>query len=210
MSPVCWKKWYGFTWIKLEAIFHTSSRSSMMQTMESPQGNNALRKERKSCLNDHFHLWKQLRTSNCPFCWLCLSTRPWTGCGARRTFHSRPGTVRSDARSSWHRTCRCATRNTAPFSSGTGMCLDEAVCGTRADWDTTGSDTRPSDCSERGHLSCGSAFGPNRPAERASCRPTTCPCPPGPVFAPIGGKLSTLAQSAPSEWKPRWVCPGKR
>lgn len=38
MSPVPWKYTYFFTVIRLGANFHTSSRSSMMQTIESPQG----------------------------------------------------------------------------------------------------------------------------------------------------------------------------
>lgn len=43
MSPVDWKKEYGLTWIRFKACRQTSSRSSIMHTMLSPQGNNALK-----------------------------------------------------------------------------------------------------------------------------------------------------------------------
>ena len=42
MSAVPAKKTYGFTWTRFGHPPHTSSLSSMMATMESPQGNTDL------------------------------------------------------------------------------------------------------------------------------------------------------------------------
>jgi len=50
ISPVCWKKWYGFTWTRLGAKFHTSSLSSMIHTKLSPQGKRALSRAQKDHL----------------------------------------------------------------------------------------------------------------------------------------------------------------
>lgn len=56
ISPVCWKKWYGFTWTRLGAKFHTSSLSSMIHTKLSPQGKRALSRAEKKHLDPALNL----------------------------------------------------------------------------------------------------------------------------------------------------------
>lgn len=86
MSPVPWKYVYFFTVMRLGANFHTSSRSSIMQTMESPHGKRFLLGQ----LNLRNLIWNYgfWNSINSKF-WLLMNTwdlHLWKFWGYRMTF----------------------------------------------------------------------------------------------------------------------------